>query len=222
MVDYRKSCTGCRTPTLAQTRSMAWQAVVNGANGIAFYSYMDIERNPDVSFEKEWARLLEVATEIKSFVPEILSDGGKASVPHVTLKNVTATTTMTATATATATAAQPWLRMRARWVAAASTSTSASSSGSGGDGSSMVGGVAEYVVFAVADGTGSGAASFSLPGDVQAKVGGKGIQSVATMPSPFNGGIPSRAVPVNPDDKFGWSDIIDDMEMVAYKVIFAV
>jgi hypothetical protein len=30
-------CHGCRTPTLREQRSMAWQAVVRGANGIFFF-----------------------------------------------------------------------------------------------------------------------------------------------------------------------------------------
>ena len=32
--DYNKGCDGCRTPSASEERSMAWQAVCRGANGV--------------------------------------------------------------------------------------------------------------------------------------------------------------------------------------------
>ena len=57
---------------------MAWQAVAAGANGLFFYSYFDIQRNPDVPFETKWAELDALAGELLRFAPLLLSDGGAA------------------------------------------------------------------------------------------------------------------------------------------------
>ncbi len=63
-----------RAPTLLEMRSMAWQCVAAGANGLVFYSYFDLykmrERDP---FEKRWAEVCEMAGEIKRFIPVLLS-----------------------------------------------------------------------------------------------------------------------------------------------------
>jgi hypothetical protein len=67
-----------RTPTFNETRSMVWQAIAEGANGIFYYSYFDIERNPDVPFETQWGRLSTVSKEVSSFAPCLLSDDGPA------------------------------------------------------------------------------------------------------------------------------------------------
>jgi len=62
-----------RTPTRAEVRSMAWQCICEGATGLVFYSWYDVKRNPDVSFEKQWAYLKEIAAEIDSAAPMLLS-----------------------------------------------------------------------------------------------------------------------------------------------------
>eukprot|EP00039_Didymoeca_costata_P016279 m.287837 g.287837 ORF g.287837 m.287837 type:complete len:666 (+) comp16368_c0_seq9:42-2039(+) len=62
-----------RTPTQAEARNMVWQAINHGANGIFFYSYFDIKRNPDVPFETEWARLNTVAKEVVHFESILLT-----------------------------------------------------------------------------------------------------------------------------------------------------
>ena len=37
--DYNKGCDGCRTPSASEERSMAWQAVCRGANGVVCCSW---------------------------------------------------------------------------------------------------------------------------------------------------------------------------------------
>lgn len=62
-----------RTPTVDEVRSMAWQCLCEGATGLVFYSWYDVKRNPDVSFEDQWAGLKDVAAEIDRMAPILLS-----------------------------------------------------------------------------------------------------------------------------------------------------
>jgi len=62
-----------RTPTAEEVRSMAWQCICEGATGLVFYSWYDVKRNPDVSFDVQWAALKEIAAEIDRAVPILLS-----------------------------------------------------------------------------------------------------------------------------------------------------
>lgn len=166
---------------------MVWQAIANGANGITFYSYNDIQRNPDVPFAQEWDRLLDVVTEIKAFAPLLLSDEGAAPPPAITGGG------------------DAWLRVRARWVAP-TLSGSADSVAAGNTTS------AEYVVFAVADGSGSGSVTFTLPVEITGRVG-----SIRTVATPFAGGAPPRRLPSLPGTR-SWTDGIGNMELVVYRV----
>lgn len=63
-----------RAPTLAEMRSMAWQCVAAGANGLVFYSFFDLykmkERDP---FEKRWAEVCAMGAEIRRYIPVLLS-----------------------------------------------------------------------------------------------------------------------------------------------------
>ena len=63
-----------RAPTLDEMRAMAWQCIAAGANGLVFYSYFDLykmnERDP---FEKRWKDVCSMASEIKRFIPVMLS-----------------------------------------------------------------------------------------------------------------------------------------------------
>ena len=63
----------CHTPNLTESRSMAWQAIAGGANGVLFFSYDDLHHNPDVPFEEGWRRLKAVGSEIARFAPALLS-----------------------------------------------------------------------------------------------------------------------------------------------------
>ena len=67
---------------------MAWQAITRGANGIFFYSFMDIQRNPDVPFTAQWNILTAIATEIERYAKVLLSDAGEAPAVTITLKRL--------------------------------------------------------------------------------------------------------------------------------------
>ena len=57
---------------------MAWQAITRGANGIFYYSWYDIQRNPDVPFTAQWSILTAIAAEIEHYAKVLLSDAGEA------------------------------------------------------------------------------------------------------------------------------------------------
>ena len=73
-----------RSPTLAEMRSMAWQCIAGGANGLVFYSWFDLWRMSKGStsggraltpepFEKRWKDVTQMAHEIRQFFPVLLS-----------------------------------------------------------------------------------------------------------------------------------------------------
>jgi hypothetical protein len=62
-----------RTPTLEEMRSMAWQCLCEGANGLVFYSFFDIRRDPDTPFDVQWPRVKQVAAEVARWAPVLLS-----------------------------------------------------------------------------------------------------------------------------------------------------
>jgi len=51
---------------------MAYQCLVNGANGLIFYSFFDLRRDP-LGFESRWADVKKLGQEIKSLIPILLS-----------------------------------------------------------------------------------------------------------------------------------------------------
>ena len=69
-----------RTPTCDEIRSMAWQCIAEEATGLVFYSWFDVKRNPDVSFEAQWSGLKRLAAEIDRMAPIVLSI---ESVPEI-------------------------------------------------------------------------------------------------------------------------------------------
>ena len=65
---------GTRAPTLEELRSMAWQCVAAGANGLIFYSFFDLFKEPNgVSFDARWADVKKVAEEFAARIPMLLS-----------------------------------------------------------------------------------------------------------------------------------------------------
>jgi hypothetical protein len=63
-----------RYPTYEELRSMAWQAVAGGANGLLWYSAHHIFKcSPPEDLEKNWGALVKVAGEIGRHVDTILS-----------------------------------------------------------------------------------------------------------------------------------------------------
>jgi len=74
--NYRKDDSDAgkyRTPTFDEKRSMAWQCICEGATGLVFYSWYDVKRNPDVSFDEQWEGLKRIAAEIDRLAPVLLS-----------------------------------------------------------------------------------------------------------------------------------------------------
>ncbi|MBP5320610.1 MAG: hypothetical protein J6334_06450 [Kiritimatiellae bacterium] len=63
-----------RAPTLEEMRSMAWQCVAAGANGLIFYSFFDFFKAPNnVPFEVRWKDMKQVAEEFAARIPMLLS-----------------------------------------------------------------------------------------------------------------------------------------------------
>jgi hypothetical protein len=69
---YRKNGKG-RPPTFDEMRSMAWQCIAEGANGIVFYSWFDLHRDPAASFEERWPEVKAITEEIAGWIPALLS-----------------------------------------------------------------------------------------------------------------------------------------------------
>lgn len=62
-----------RFPTVQELRCMAWQAIAGGANGLIFYSFYDLKRDPDASFNQRWNDVKVVASEIRGRFTILLS-----------------------------------------------------------------------------------------------------------------------------------------------------
>ena len=57
-----------RAPTYAELRSMSWQAITEGATGLIYYTWEEMDKNPGM-----WDDLRKVAGEIKDDFPALLS-----------------------------------------------------------------------------------------------------------------------------------------------------
>ncbi len=62
-----------RPPTQDEMRSMVWQCIAEGANGIVIYSWFDLHRDPAEPFEKRWDDVKAVAGEVGGLIPVLLS-----------------------------------------------------------------------------------------------------------------------------------------------------
>jgi hypothetical protein len=62
-----------RAPTFDEMRSMAWQCIAEGANGLVFYSWFDLRRDPTAPFDEQWPKVRQIAAEIGRFIPVLLS-----------------------------------------------------------------------------------------------------------------------------------------------------
>lgn len=74
--NYRKDEDQSKTrkPTLQELRSMTWQCIAGGANGIIYYSFFDLYKQPEKNpFDKQWADVLAAAREVKKLEPVLLS-----------------------------------------------------------------------------------------------------------------------------------------------------
>lgn len=71
----------CRAPTPTELRSMTWQCIAAGANGLVYYSYFDLYKEPNgVPFAKRWKEVCDVAAEVKAQIPVLLADGPAPTV----------------------------------------------------------------------------------------------------------------------------------------------
>jgi hypothetical protein len=63
-----------RAPNFDEMRSMAWQCIAAGSNGLIFYSWFDLHHESKVEpFEQRWPEICRMAEEIKRFFPVLLS-----------------------------------------------------------------------------------------------------------------------------------------------------
>ena len=60
-------------PTEEQMRSMSWQMLANGANGLIYFGYHQVRLNGGERFDEYWKALKNVATEIRRFFPIFLA-----------------------------------------------------------------------------------------------------------------------------------------------------
>ena len=86
---YRNSETNrtdVRMPTYAEIRSMTWQAIAAGANGLVYYSFFDLlkrDKWPKERTAGAWENVCKVAREVKAFEPVLLSEDDAPSVEGV-------------------------------------------------------------------------------------------------------------------------------------------
>ena len=81
------ACGNNRMPTFDEMRSMAWQCIAEGANGLVFFSYTALEKmNWRMSYEKTWGDVKRLAAELERFIPVLLSD----PLPIPTVKGLSA------------------------------------------------------------------------------------------------------------------------------------
>eukprot|EP01043_Picozoa_sp_COSAG02_P036458 COSAG02_NODE_2670_length_8288_cov_6.629792_3_plen_312_part_00 len=196
--DYNKGCTGCRTPSAKEERSMAWQAICRGANGIVYYSFFDIKRNDDVSFATEWEILSNVAAEIDKFAPVLLSDEGAAPLPRLAYANVRHRYTEKDDARDGSNDAPNWLAARARWMASAAVGPL-----QGGD---------DYYLFVANDGNGGGKVTFTIDSSVEV-ISTDGVHVVSASPPrkiDFHGNGTSGIM--------SFSDTVNPLDVVVYKI----
>lgn len=188
--DYNKGCTGCRTPSAKEERSMAWQAICRGANGIVYYSFFDIKRNDDVGFDTEWGILSQVAAEIDKYAPVLLSDEGAAPAPTLTLPSDKRGDGSDDSPS--------WLAARARWAASPAVGPL-----QGGD---------DYYLFVANDGNGGGDVTFTIDRSVEV-ISAEGVQVVSES-TPRKIALDGSGA----GGTVSFSDSVDALDVVVYKL----
>ena len=69
------ACGANRMPKFDEMRSMAWQCIAEGANGLIFYSYTALEKMDwRMPYEKTWGDVKRLAAELERFMPMLLSE----------------------------------------------------------------------------------------------------------------------------------------------------
>ena len=63
-----------RMPTVDEMRSMSWQCIAEGANGLIYYSFAALQKGTHgMKFEDAWADVCKVAGEVRRYIPVLLS-----------------------------------------------------------------------------------------------------------------------------------------------------
>ncbi|MGD8238744.1 MAG: hypothetical protein PVH68_09345, partial [Armatimonadota bacterium] len=62
-----------RGPTYEEMRSMTWQCICEGADGIILYSWFELRRDTSQPFEQRWPEVKRVAAEVAEMIPVLLS-----------------------------------------------------------------------------------------------------------------------------------------------------
>lgn len=71
---FEGSQADARMPTAEEMRSMSWQCIVAGANGLIYYTYGTLNRPTNKTpFEKAWADICAAAEEVGRYIPVMLS-----------------------------------------------------------------------------------------------------------------------------------------------------
>ena len=74
-VDAKAEPVRCRLPTAAEVRSMAWQPIAGGANGVVFWAYHYIYwKLKGEDYDSFYGAYCKVGEEIRRFIPVFLSD----------------------------------------------------------------------------------------------------------------------------------------------------
>jgi hypothetical protein len=74
--DERKS--QARAPTYDELRSMSWQCIVEGAGGLVYYTWEEMDRNPGF-----WEKVKKVAVEIRDLSPVLVEGEDEPAVAVV-------------------------------------------------------------------------------------------------------------------------------------------
>ena len=65
-----------RMPTEDEMRSMSWQMIACGANGLIYYAFHNIRANSGADYERNWSAVKAVATEIARHIDIFLAEPG--------------------------------------------------------------------------------------------------------------------------------------------------
>jgi hypothetical protein len=72
-VHYGSKMPDARPPKLFELRSMAWQAICAGADGLIFYCLHDCLKDEKFPFQQQWPNIRRMSLEIDKYAPVLLS-----------------------------------------------------------------------------------------------------------------------------------------------------
>ncbi len=78
---YRSGRPGDRMPTRSEMRSMTWQTIAEGANGLIYYSFTGLRKEGlTTPFAEAWKDVVAVAAEVRKHLPILLAGGTAPAV----------------------------------------------------------------------------------------------------------------------------------------------